>query len=78
MENTDAMKLPDKNTNPVIPSFIKIHIHPKTATDSNKMTRKDIITALFHHAVTFRKENQAQQPARGYTMINRKKYNPDI
>lgn len=57
MENTDAMKLPDKNTNPVIPSFIKIHIHPKAATDSNKMTRKDIIIALFHHAVTFRKEN---------------------
>ena len=78
MENTDAMKLPDKNINPVIPSFIKIHIHPNTATDSNKITRKDINIALFHQTVTFRNENQAQQPARGYTMINRQKYNPDI
>lgn len=78
MENTDAMKLPDKNINPVIPSFIKIHIHPNTATDSNKMTRKDINIALFHQTVTFRNENQAQQPARGYTMINRQEYNPDI
>ena len=78
MENTDAMKLPDKNISPVIPSFIKIHIHPNTATDSNKMTRKDINIALFHQTVTFRNENQAQQPARGYTMINRQKYNPDI
>ena len=72
------MKLPDKNTNPVIPSFIKIHIHPKTATDSNKMTRKDIINALYHKEVTFPKDKQAQQPASGYTMINRQKYNPDI
>lgn len=71
MENTDAMKLPDKNINPVIPSFIKIHIHPNTATDSNKITRKDINIALFHQTVTFRNENQAQQPARGYTMMNR-------
>ena len=78
MENTDAMKLPDKNISPVIPSFIKIHIHPNTATDSNMMTRKDNIIALFHHEATFRNENQAQQPARGYTMINRQKYNPDI
>lgn len=78
MENTDAMKLPDKNINPVIPSFIKIHIHPNTATDSNKITRKDINIALFHQTVTFRNENQAQQPARGYTMINRQEYNPDI
>ncbi len=65
MENTDAMKLPDKNANPVIPSFIKIHIHPKTATDSNKMTRKDIIIALLHHAVTFSEREPGTTAGKG-------------